>query len=342
VLAGGASLHTLVAAARPVVDARRLLRGARHPGWDPALESLAHVLRTGARLSLRLPLAAQRAAVRLAIPRPAAGHLRFERAVAGGVAAEWCRNARREGARTLLYFPGGGYSLPAMASHRQLVARLCVSAGADALVVDQRLAPEQPFPAALDDALAAYLWLVNQHLGPDRVAVVGDSAGGGLALALLASLRDRGAPLPAAAAVLSPWVDLDGEGGSIDANAPYDYVSRDLLVAYRRRYVREAHRGDPRVSPIHADLHGLPPLLVQAGGAEALLDDAHRIVAKAQQAGVSVELDVEPGMIHAWPVFATLLPRAQRAIDRQGAFLRSRVSCGAPPSPARLARAATR
>ena len=245
--------------------------------------------------------------------------------VAGAVPCEWvvARGASRD--TVVLYLHGGSYVLGSIATHRNLAARLSAASGASALVVGYRLAPEHPFPAALHDALAAYRWL-RTRVDPARIVVAGDSAGGGLAAATLVALRDAGDALPAGAALLSPWVDLEGTGGSLAANAGADpMIDRDGLLRAAAAYLGGADPRTPLAAPLHADLAGLPPLFIQVGGREALLDDALRFAARARAAGVPVRLDRWDEMVHVWQAFAPLVPEATAALARAGVFIRTRV-----------------
>jgi len=224
---------------------------------------------------------------------------------------------------TLLYLHGGGYVFGSMATHGDLVARLALAAPARALAPEYRLAPEHPFPAAIDDVVAVYRALLANGTEPKRLVVGGDSAGGGLTLALLQRLRDAGEPLPAGAVLISPWVDLTAKGGSVTENAAFDWMNEAIVQDWIETYLNGHDRRDPLVSPVYADLSGLPPLLIQVGGAELLDDQIHVLAARAREHGVDARLVVEPDMIHAWHVFASLFSQCGRAIDDVGAFVRS-------------------
>ncbi len=238
---------------------------------------------------------------------------------AGGAAAEWIA-APGADRGVILYFHGGGYVLGLTAVHRAWLARLSQATGRRGLAVAYRLAPEHPFPAALDDALAAYRWLLTQGTAPEQILLGGDSAGGGLALALLAALRDEGEPLPAGAFCLSPWTDLALTGASMQTNAAKDTIlSADLLGKYAAAYVNGRAATDPLISPLYADLTGLPPLLIQVGSEETLLDDSTRFVEKARQAGVAATLDCYDGMFHVFPLF-DFLPESKQALARIARF----------------------
>ncbi|MEK6348835.1 MAG: alpha/beta hydrolase [Burkholderia sp.] len=226
-------------------------------------------------------------------------------------------------APTLLYFHGGGYYFCTPATHRPLVFGLAARAKARTFSSDYRLAPEHPFPAAHDDALAAYAALLEAGVDPASIVVAGDSAGGGLALALLVALRDRGAPLPAGAVLFSPWTDLAATGATLVTNDGADPMFAGAALARAARlYVGDASATDPYVSPLYADPAGLPPLLIQAGSTEVLLDDSRRFAERAQAAGVEVELQVWPRMPHVWQMAVPFVPEARRALDDAAAFVR--------------------
>jgi monoterpene epsilon-lactone hydrolase len=242
---------------------------------------------------------------------------------AGGVPAEWIVAPGAAQDRVLLYLHGGGYVVCSVSTHRDLMARLSRAAGARVLGVDYRLAPEHPFPAAVEDATAAYRWLVASGIQPARIGIGGDSAGGGLTLATMMALRDAGEPLPAVGVCLCPWVDLAGTGASMTTKVAEDpFVHQDMIQFMAQQYLGDRDRRMPLASPLYADLHGLPPLLIQVGSAEVLLDDATRIADRAKAAGVQADLEVWDDMIHIWQIFAPVLPEGQHAIERLGGFIR--------------------
>jgi acetyl esterase/lipase len=222
-----------------------------------------------------------------------------------------------------LYLHGGGYALGSIESHRDLIARLCCATGARALALEYRLAPEHRFPAQLEDALRAYRWLLAEGVDPRRIVIGGDSAGGGLTVATLVRLRDDGDALPAGAFLISPWVDLEASGAT-HHNEPFDYVNRHILRAYARRFAQPGELRHPLAAPLHAELGGLPPMLIHAGGAEVLLDDARRLAARIEAAGGAVELEEWEDMIHAFHIFAPFLARSREAIDSAGRWVRER------------------
>jgi acetyl esterase/lipase len=259
---------------------------------------------------------------------PLAGDVTVDRTEAGGRPAEWVAAPGADPARVILYLHGGGYAIGSLNTHRDLASRLSRASGARALTVDYRLAPEHPHPAAVDDALAAYRWLLESAgVEARHVVVAGDSAGGGLSVATLLAARDAGLPLPAAGVCISPWVDLEGVGESMTTRAADDpIVQRDGLLRMAGWYLGGASPRTPLAAPLHADLAALPPLLVQVGTAETLLDDAARLATRAKDAGVDVTYEPWEDMIHVWHVFAAMLPEAEQAIARIGAFVRERTS----------------
>jgi acetyl esterase/lipase len=228
--------------------------------------------------------------------------------------------------KVLLYFHGGGYYRGSMNTVREMVSRMSRASGLTVLNVGYRLAPEHPFPAAVDDAVAAYGWLLEQGLAPGSIAVGGDSAGGGLALALMLAMRDSGRPLPGAAVCLSPWVDLTQSGQSYVTRVHEDpSITKPYLDHAAGLYLNGADAAGPLASPIFAKLAGLPPLLIQVGTAEVLLDDARSLAAAARAAGVKVELDEWEGMVHVWQNSGPALPEGKAAVEKIGAWLRSTV-----------------
>ena len=260
--------------------------------------------------------------------------VRREPVTANGVPAEWIVAPGAMEERVILYFHGGGYCFGSINSHGRLVARLSRAAQARGFAVDYRLAPEHPFPAAVEDATTAYRWLLATGVSPDRIVIAGDSAGGGLTVATLVALRYMGAPLPAAGVCLSPWVDLECIGPSMTIKAAEDPVLRpEDLATLASAYLGGADPGTPLAAPLYADLRGLPPLLIHVGTAEVLLDDATRLTERARAAGVKVTLEVWSEMIHVWHVFAAMLPEGAQAIERIGAFIRSQTGAPAAATP---------
>ena len=243
----------------------------------------------------------------------------------GGPGGEWVIPKTTDDG-VLLYLHGGGWFMGSPRTHRGLVGALAMEARVRALSLDYRLAPEHPYPAAVDDAVAAYEWLLANRVDPARLVIGGDSAGGNLALALLIRLRDAGRPLPAGAVLLSPATDLTLAGESHRTRRSVDpYFADADIEPMIARYVAGADRLDPCVSPLHADLRDLPPLLVHVGDHEILRDDSTRLCERARAAGVDARLVVWPGMMHVFHVFAPFLPEARRANRELGEFIRARV-----------------
>jgi epsilon-lactone hydrolase len=240
----------------------------------------------------------------------------------GDMAAEWIVPPEVASDRAILYLHGGGYVMGSIATHRATVARIARAAKARALAIDYRLAPEHKFPAAVDDSLAAYKWLLAQGYQPNKIVIAGDSAGGGLTLATLLAIRDAKLPMAAAGVAISPWADMEGTGDSFKTRADRDpMVGSSNLGGMAKNYMGDQDPKHPLASPIHANYRGLPPLLIQVGDAETLLDDSNRVAARAKADGVKVDLEVWDDMIHVWHAFAKILPEGQQAIDKIGKFV---------------------
>ena len=242
---------------------------------------------------------------------------------AGGVAAEWIVAPGAENGSTVLYLHGGGYVFGSIRSHREMLSRISRAAGSRVLALDYRLAPEFPFPAPVEDTVAAYRWLLSNGTDPKKIVIGGDSAGGGGVVSALVALRYLGEPMPAAGFGISPWTDMEATGQSFATNAEVDpNVDRDRIYQIAKIYLAGKDPRAPLASPIHADLSGLPPLLLQVGSIETLLDDTTVLAKKAKEAGVEVEVDVWDDMPHVWHQFASILPEGQQAIERIGEFMR--------------------
>jgi epsilon-lactone hydrolase len=242
---------------------------------------------------------------------------------AGGVDGEWIAGSNAPADKAILYFHGGGFRLGSVASHRELIARISEASGYRVLAINYRLAPEYRLPAPLEDALVAYDWMLDQGLKPENIAFAGDSAGGNLVLTTMLGLREHGLPLPAAGALMSPWTDLAATGESYVGRAGVDPIhQRPMILALAKNYLGEdGDPRDPQVSPLYADLAGLPPLLIQVGDRETVLADSTVFAAKARAAGLDVELQVWEGMIHVFQMFGAELPEARRAIASIAGFL---------------------
>ena len=245
---------------------------------------------------------------------------------AGGVPCQWITAPGVPQDRLIIYYHGGAYAACSPTTHQDLISRLSRASGAAALGVDYRLAPEHPFPAAVDDSIAAYNWALGHGFEASNIVLAGDSAGGGLVLSVLLAARDTGAPLPAAGVCFSPWVDLECTGESMAANDHLDdFIKYSGLSARAQSYLGGADAKHPWASALYADLTGLPPLLVHVGSAETLLDDSTRLVDVAQKAGVDVTLKIWEDMVHVWQAFASILPEGQQSIEESGAFIREKL-----------------
>lgn len=252
---------------------------------------------------------------------------------AGGVPAAWIGDDTTRKDSVILFVHGGGFRMGSIASHRDLCFRIARATGCRALSLGYRLAPEHPFPAALDDAIAAYRRLLEQGYNANEIVLAGDSAGGGLAVSLMVALREQGIPMPRAAVLLSPWVDLTASGDSYRTRAAVDPVhQRAMVLILSKVYLAGGDASDPRASPLFADLTGLPPLLIQAGDHETILDDAIRLVQNARAAGVDVTLDIAPDMIHVFQMYAEELAEARSAIADIGHFLARHLDSVKEPS----------
>ncbi len=247
----------------------------------------------------------------------------------GGITGEWVRAANVRSDAAMLYLHGGAYVFCSPATHRQLVAALSAAAGVPAFSLDYRLAPESPFPAAVEDAVQAYRWLLNQGFTPERIVIAGDSAGGGLAVATMLSLLDAGVALPVAAVCISPWADLTMTAKSYTTDDAA-LAMRDRLIIYTGLYLTGADLNavdtkHPLASPIFADLSGLPPMLIQVGGAEPFYDDSINLHSQAKACGVESQLEVWEEMVHVWHYFHSMLGEGRRAIARIGEFVKAKI-----------------
>ena len=252
---------------------------------------------------------------------------KIEKVDAGGVPSEWVMAPGCDTGRAILYLHGGGYAIGSLNTHRRLAYDISAASAAKVLLIDYRLAPEHPFPAAVDDAASAWRWLLQQGFAPNRLAIAGDSAGGGLTIATLVNLRDKKLGLPACAVAISPWVDLEGVGNSMTTRSAQDpMVQKDGLLWMAKMYLNGKDPKSPLAAPLHADLKGLPPTLVQVGTAETLLDDATRIAERLHSAGGEVKLSVWPNMLHVFPMFAPILSEGRDGCLEIGQFIRTRMA----------------
>lgn len=242
----------------------------------------------------------------------------------GAVAGEWHR-LPGGAKRTIFYLHGGAYVFGSPRLYRTMTYPWALQAEANVFAAAYRLAPEHPCPAAIEDAVAAYDWLVSGGVSPASIIIAGDSAGGGLSLATMMALRDAGKPLPAAAVLFSPWTDLACTGPSHAANDRSDAMfKRETVSKGGGRYCGALDVKDPRVSPFYGDFSGLPPMLVFASRSELLFDDSARLIPKAKSAGVSLRLEARDGLPHVWPMFHALIPEARESIRIAADFVRER------------------
>jgi epsilon-lactone hydrolase len=250
--------------------------------------------------------------------------VRFEQETVGGIPATWCIPEHAVPGRVLLYLHGGGYVVGSSKGYRAMGSEFASRLNTRVLIPDYRLAPENPFPAAVDDAVSVYRALIDNRIPPTSIAIAGDSCGGGLSVASMMAIRDQGLPLPAAAAVISPWIDLEVNSESFVSKAAEDpLIEADGLRGMAAAYLGATSPRTPLASPLYGNFAGLPALLIQVGSAEILLDDATRLAARAGAAGVKVRLDIWPEMFHVWHTHASQLDEAREALDDAAAFLKA-------------------
>ncbi len=317
------ALSAAMAASVPFALARRAWRGPTHPTWPAAYELAMVAMRTAIRVDGRAACALLRDQVS-PMPWSLAGRIELSRGRRSGVEVEIHRpRASVENGATLLYLHGGGFVTCSPASHRDVIARIAAGTGARCIVPRYRLAPEHPFPAALDDAAACYHALLEEGVTPSSLFVAGDSSGAGLCISLLLKLRDSGVPLPRAAVLLSPWVDLSAGSEMLRNGGTHDYLAPEMMIAAAAQYAGGTSLAHPLISPIFADLEGLPPMLIQTGGWELLCEQHRRFVCAARSAGVVIRHEIEPGMLHAFTCFAGILPQGRRALTSVARYVRA-------------------
>ncbi|MCO4747150.1 MAG: alpha/beta hydrolase [Proteobacteria bacterium] len=306
-----------------LVLVRRPFAGPKRPSWTVTYEIAIETLRSRFRGEVDLARA-RRDYDSLGLAEDLRRRVRVE--VQESTEHEWVspRESPASG-QVVFYLHGGGYVMGSPRSHRGLMADLALATSSRVLAVDYRLAPEHACPAAIEDALEAWKWLIQTE-EPSQVIVAGDSAGGGLALAFLMALRDSGLPLPAGAVVLSPWADLAGPYPP--SPSEYDYLPPSTLAEFADHYAGGLPLSDPRVSPVHGDFAGLPPLFISAGGDEVLLDGIRRAAALAQEAGVEVTFEVGDEEIHVYQALSEVREPARRSLERIATWMRERVPAG--------------
>ena len=329
-----ALLDALAISARVAFDVtrRRRREGPRLESWSWTTEFAATVLRAMCSASTTRGIPWLRAVQGAGhLPSPMLRRVNRAAVVVGGVLAEsFVPKDGIRGARTLVYAHGGGFVAGSPSTHAEICARLAVCLDARVLSLDYRLAPEHRFPAAHDDVLAG-VRSVLATTPPAEVVLVGDSAGGALVLATLLALRDAGAALPACAVLICPWVDPLAESGSMLHHADLDFGDHHLLQGWARAYANEEQLRDPRLALLSADLHGLPPLHIQAGGVEVLLDQISELAGRARDAGVEVEFEIFPDLFHDFQQLAGLVPEAIPAIARMAHFIERHLPAAEPP-----------
>jgi monoterpene epsilon-lactone hydrolase len=245
----------------------------------------------------------------------------------GEMYAEWLRPFEAKDDQAILYLHGGGYTMGSCNTHRALASRIALVGQTPALLINYRLAPECPFPAALEDAIAAYQWLLDRGIAANKLVLAGDSSGGGLAIAAALALHEQKEHLPVGIVCISPWADLTLSGETISTCSKTDpLISRETSELHASRYVGQQDPKSPLISPVFADLSEFPPMLIQVGEHEILRSDSSRLSENARQAGVDVTLEVWDGMWHVWHAFAGLVPESQRAIERIGSFIYERMN----------------
>ncbi len=255
---------------------------------------------------------------------PLAADVTVEEVSANGVPAEWTATPDIDTDSAVLYVHGGGYVIGSLDSHRHLVSEIGRAAGTRVLALDYRLAPEHPFPAAVEDTVAGYRFLLSSGIKPQRITIAGDSAGGGLVVGAMLAIREAGLPLPGCGWCISPWVDMEALSPSFtDLAAADPTVQKAGILDMAAQYLAGSDPRAPHAAPIYGDLRGLPPLLIQVGAAETLLDDALKLARVAGAADVFVDLQVWPEMIHVWHQFHQMLKAGRRAIEVGGAFVRA-------------------
>ena len=295
----------------------------------PELQKLIDTLRARPKLTA---VSERRAAIdAFAKAFPPAADVTIEKITLGGVKAEKSRTPGDDSGAAVLYVHGGGYVIGSLDSHRHLVTEIGRAAAAPVYALDYRLAPEVPFPAPVDDTVAAYKQLLAEGIAPGKITIAGDSAGGGLVVAALVAIRDAGLPQPALGWTISPWIDMEALGASMTFNAASDpTVQKETILEMASLYLNGTDPKNPLAAPLYADLKGIAPLLIQVGSIETLLDDSIRLAGRAAAAGVPTRLDIWPEMPHIWHIFHPILTAARQAIVQGGAFVKAAMANGAP------------
>ena len=297
----------------------RLRKGPRLSEWTWIFELATTVLKRQERNAFSLPTITEQREYMDAIVAHSAEltHMQIESVETGMVRGRWFIPQTASGEYVVLYLHGGGYAF-SIRAHDNLIAFVALAAQARTFALDYRLSPEHPFPAQLEDAQAAYQWILSSGISSNRVVIAGDSAGGNLALVLLVALRDAQQPLPALAVCLCPWTDMDSSYTSMKENEAYDWIEQRMVVQWAEWFCHGTDLKNPLVSPVHADLRGLPPIYIQAGNAEILIDMIRLFVGKAQEQGTAITLEEWKQMNHVFQAFGTLTPQSKEALQRIG------------------------
>jgi acetyl esterase/lipase len=308
------------------VSVRRLLRGPLLPGWSWSFEASIHFIKiqTITAFDMANHTEGREYENSLVFKSPAKARMEIE-SINSPVKGHWYHPKSETKDITVLYLHGGGYAYYSK-SHENLIVLVTLAAKSQTFALDYRLIPEHPFPAQLEDALAAYQWLLETGIKPERLVVIGDSAGGNLTLALLLTLRDSKLPLPAMGICIAPWTDVGNPGNSLKGNEPYDWVEKRMTIKWAEWLCRDTDPRNPIVSPMNADLRGLPPIYVQAGDAEILYDMIQTFYEKAQAQGANVKLDVWRHMNHDFQAFGDIIPESREALNRVGQVIDENVN----------------
>lgn len=309
------------------VGVRRLFRGRRRPSWSWKYESFIDILRA----SLATPMAGREQRTHELMDQFGMRQLRpglanYVPQDIDGVPGLWVEPLQQTNPGMILYLHGGGYVIGSFDSHRPIMTELSHRTNMRLLGINYRLAREACCPAAIEDVVKVYQTLLETN-DPTHMLIVGDSAGGGLAVTSMVAIRDEQLPLPAGAVLFSPWTDFTVSGASVAENATYDYLREEGVRegASSKYYRGDLDAQDPRVSPIFADLHGLPPMLIMAGGAEVLLDDSRELARRATEAGTQVELHIEPDEVHVYPILMNYSPNVEQALQKVVEFIHHHV-----------------
>ncbi len=316
------------------VAVRRLFRGPKRPGWSYTFECGVEIVRGIVRRGAdRLHAGGSLSPLFVPSAPASSKRVRTEAAQLAGLPTEiHTATSFEPGQPTILYLHGGGYVTCSPATHRELTRQLAIAAGARCFVPNYRKAPAHVFPAAVDDAVACYREILGSGVAASTLFIAGDSAGGGLCLALLQRLREAGEPLPRAAILLSPWVDLTCQGETLTTHAEFDYLSAEMITGAAKLYASTTPLDHPHLSPINADLAGFPPLLVQTGGAEVFVSENLAFVERARAAGVDVKHELMEHMVHVFQAFVLVSSPGRDAIESAGRFVREQAGLPLPPT----------